>query len=137
MKFLATLLLCFSPVAFGATGPCDDDLDSCVLRVIAETATFFDECGKVYSKNKSELDAAFRAWGVLKLPIPRLGEALDENSQLRRSLSESVGPYFARIPAYEKEIECVGRLEMVRSPKPTLRGDSARLPEDVLSKYSK
>ncbi|MYM25292.1 hypothetical protein GTP46_21920 [Duganella sp. FT135W] len=136
-NLLAILLLSFSPLVFGAHGPCDEDLDRCVIRVIAETATFFDECAKSYPKNKSEIEAAFQAWSVLKLPIPGLEEALNQNSQLRQSLARDVGPYFARIPGYEKEIECIGRIEMVRNPTPTLQGDSAKLPADALSKYAK
>jgi len=134
LPFLASLIF-FAPAAYGAESSCGDDLDSCVRRVIAETAVFFDECGKVYPKNKSEIDAAFQAWPVLRLPIPEIQEALDEKSQLRKTMLDAIGPYFKRIPGYEKEIECLGRLEMVRNPVPTLQGDSAKLPANALAKY--
>ena len=77
------------------------------------------------------------SWSVLKLPIPGINEALDSKSEIRTTLSKAIGPYLKRIPSYEREIECVGRLEMVRSAEPKLQGDSARLPPNALSRYLK
>jgi hypothetical protein len=131
----AALLVYISSFAYADSVSCDKNPDVCVLRVIAETATFIDECGKAYPKNKAELDAAFRNWSVLKLQIPHLDDAMQDKSELRRSMAELIVPYLKRIPSYERDIECSGRLELVRDPTPTLAGDSASLPENVLSRY--
>ena len=120
-----------------AAPTCNGDLDACVRLVIAETATFIDECGVLYPKSKADLDAAFKGWSVLTLPIPGIEEALDAKSQLRLTMSQAVAPYLKRIPSYERDIECSGRLGMVRTPEPTLGGDSVRLPPDALKKYIK
>lgn len=120
-----------------ASPDCKADLDLCVRTVIAETAVFMNECGKLYSASRTNIDTAFRQWPVLKLPIPGLKEALDMDAPLQASLREHIAPYLKRIPAYEREIECSGRLEMVRSAEPKLGGDSARLPPGALDKYRK
>lgn len=116
---------------------CNKDLDACVRLVVGETATFIEECGNAYPSSKANLDSAFMNWNVLKLPIPGIKEALDTKSEMRTTLSKAIGPYLKRIPSYEREIECVGRLEMVQSSEPKLQGDSARLPPNALAKYLK
>jgi hypothetical protein len=131
----AALLVYISSFAYAEPVSCDKNPDACVLRVIAETATFIDECGKAYPKNKAEFDAAFRDWSVLKLKIPHLEDAMQDKSELRQSMAELIGPYLKRIPSYERDIECSGRLELVRNPTPTLAGDSANLPANILSQY--
>lgn len=125
------------PHALATALNCNEDLDACVRMVIAETATFIEECGNSYPQSKTDLDFAFRNWSVLKLSIPAIEEALDAKSQLRTTLSKAVAPYLKRIPSHEREIECVGRLNMVRNPEPKLQGDSAPLPPNALSKYAK
>lgn len=134
-KFLAALSsFAFFSHVFAAVD-CNKDLDACVRLVIAETATFIEECGNAYPSSKVALDAAFMNWSVLKLQIPGVEEALDTKSEIRSSLSKAIGPYLKRIPSFEREIECISRLEMVRSPKPKLLGDSVRLPPNALSRY--
>lgn len=135
--FLAALsVLSLIPSASAAVD-CNKDLDACIRLVVAETAAFIEECGNAYPSSKASLDSAFTSWSVLKLPIPGLSEALDPQSEMRTTLSKAIGPYLKRIPSYEREIECVGRLEMVRSIEPKLKGDSARLPPNALSRYVK
>lgn len=125
------------PGVAAASPDCKADPDLCVRTVVAETAVFMDECRKLYPASAAELDTAFRQWPVLKLPIPGLKEALDTDGPLQASLRKSVAPYLKQIPGHERAIECLGRLEMVRSAEPKLRGDSARLPPDALDKYTK
>jgi hypothetical protein len=134
--FAALFVTLVPQVSIGAPN-CNKDLDACVRLVVAETAAFVEECGNIYPKSKTEIDAAFKKWSVLKLPIPGIEEALNPKSQLRISMAESVSPYLKRIPSVEKEIECSGRLEMVQTPDPTLFGDSVRLPPNALKKYEK
>lgn len=138
-NFLRALVLTalISSGEASAAPNCNEDLDACVRLVIVETATFIDECGVFYPKSKADLDAALRNWSVLKLPIPEVKEALDAKSELRITMSQAVSPYLKRIPAYEREIECSGRLDTVRNPEPTLMGDSVRLPPNALQKYLK
>ena len=116
---------------------CKADVDSCVRSLIAETAVFVEECGKAFPGAKKTLDLAFKNWGVLRLPIPRLSEALDQATPLRTGLSAQIAPYLQRIPGDEPVIECSGRLEMIQSIPFELRGDSAKLPAGALEKYSK
>jgi hypothetical protein len=120
-----------------ATMNCDVDLDACVRTVIAENFVFADECGKAYPRSRAEMDSALQRWTVLKLKIPGIEEALEPKSKLRSQLRDAVTPYFKRIPDYEREIECAGRLEMLRSAEPKLQGDFARLPNGVLRKYAR
>jgi len=135
--FFATLsLLALIPSASAAVD-CNKDLDACVRLVVAETATFIEECGSAYPRSKAELDSAFMSWSVLKLPIPRINEALDPKSEMRTALSKTIALYLKKIPNYEREIECVGRLEMLQSSTPKLQGDSAKLPLNALHKYLK
>src|SRR4029077_13036341 len=109
----------------------------CVRTLVAETAVFVEECGKTYPGSQRVLDAAFSNWGVLRLPVPQLSEALDRTTALRVKLSAQIAPYLKRIPSYEREIECSGRLEMMQRVPFELRGDSAKLPPGALEKYSK
>jgi hypothetical protein len=135
--WILAFVILVSTNSYAEDSACSSNVDACVLCVIAETATFIAECGAEYPQHKAGFDSAFRDWSVLKLSIPGLDEALDEKSPLRISMREAIVAYFKRIPAQEKDIECVGRLEMVRNPKPTLRGDSATLPPNALDKYAK
>jgi hypothetical protein len=132
----AALFLTLAPQVSLSAPNCNEDLDACVRLVVAETAAFVDECGNLYPKFKTEIDAAFKKWSVLKLPIPGIEEALNPKSQLRMTMAESLLPYLKRIPSYEKEIECSRRLQMVQTPEPTLSGDSVRLPPNALKKYA-
>ena len=141
MKSLRVLI--GSAAAFACTATASDvldckaDADSCIRTLVAETAVFVEECGKAYPASKDALDSVFKNWGLLRLPIPRLSEALDSTSPLRHELSSQIAPYLKRIPSYEREIECSGRVEMIRSVPFDLRGDSARLPPGALERYSK
>ena len=116
---------------------CKADPDACVRTLIAETAVFMEVCGKAFPQSKNAIDAAFQRWVVLGLAIPRLDEAMAHDSALQVGLRESVTPYFERIPADEKAIECEGRLEMILNPEPTIAGDSAKMLPDALRRYEK
>lgn len=98
---------------------------------------FVDECGDAFPVSKDAIDGAFAKWPVLRLEIPGLEEALMRDSPRRKQLEAAIGPYFKRIPGYEKEIECSGRLEAIRQSRPTLLGDAARLPDNVLDRYER
>jgi hypothetical protein len=136
-KYLLVLTLVSQGGVAAASPDCKADPDLCVRTVVAETAVFMNECKTLYPASATELDTAFRQWPVLKLPIPGLKEALDTDGPLQASLKKSIAPYLKQIPGQERAIECLGRLEMVRSAEPKLHGDSARLPPDALDKYRK
>ena len=50
-------------------------------------------------------------------------------------LDRKVVPYLNSIGAYEREIECFGRLAMMKSMQPRLFADSIILPRDALARY--
>jgi hypothetical protein len=132
---LVALVLLAAPPALARGPECAADLDACVRYGIAENAAFIDECGKIYPKAKTALDAAFRNWPVLKLPIPRLEEVALADSPLRLSLGQKIGPYLRAIPVHERQIECDGRFQMMLAKKPILKADSVVLPDDALNNY--
>jgi hypothetical protein len=131
----ALLVGCASPHALAQPSDCAANADACVRWAIAEVATFIDECGKIYPGDKPLLDSSLSQWPVLKLPIPQLQEALDPRSAIRTQMTGRISQYLGRIPSYEREIECSGRLELLRSKEPALMSDSVRLPRDILGKY--
>ncbi|HKB81776.1 MAG TPA: hypothetical protein VKD04_01070 [Burkholderiales bacterium] len=116
---------------------CNKDLDACILWAAAEVATYVDECGKILRDSKVDLDAAYARWSVLKLPIPGLQEAIKPDSPIRLALGKKVAPYLKSIGSYEREIECSGRLAMLKSRQPRLYADSISLPKDPLDRYVK
>jgi hypothetical protein len=116
---------------------CKADPDSCIRSLVAETAVFIEECGKAFPTSKVALESLFNNWGLLRLSIPQLAEATNSASPLRVKLSAQIAPYLERIPSYEKEIECTGRVEMIRKVPFELRGDSAKLHPGELEKYTK
>jgi hypothetical protein len=132
--FLASATITGLAAAAEPTAP---DIDAAVRKVIAETAVFVEECGKVFPDAKPRLDAAFADWVVLKLPIPGVADVVRADSPERLALSRSIGPYLQRIPGHEKEIECSGRYQVLLSKEPQLGGDSAPLPPNVLDRYRK
>jgi len=127
----------FLNTAYAQSPDCTKDLDACVVQAVAENATFITECAKLYPKSKDIFESALAGWSVLKLAIPGIAEATNVESVLRRSFSEKIGPYLRRIPGYEREIECAGRLEMMKESEPKLLADSVRLPPDALRRYIK
>ena len=129
---LAVVVACSQAVL---AQPRVSDVDAAVRRVVVETAVFVEECGKVFPGSRASLDAAFANWVVLSLPIPGLATVLKADSPERLELTRVIAPYLRRIPAHEKDIECAGRYEMLVSKEPTLRGDSADLPPNVLDRY--
>ena len=131
----AFLIACVSRDALAQPSDCTANADACVRWAIAEVATFVDECGKLYPDAKPRFDSLMSRWSVLKLPIAQLEEALDPKSASRITLSNRIAPYLRRIPAYEREIECVGRMELLESTQPALISDSVQLPRDALGKY--
>jgi hypothetical protein len=131
------LVASFSNEALAQPQDCNTNVDACVRWAVAEIATFVDECGKLYPNTKASLDVLLSQWSVLKLPIPELEEALNPKSESRVALRDRIGPYLKGIPSYEREIECSGRVEILRSKEPALIADSVRLPKDVLRKYMK
>jgi Ankyrin repeats (many copies) len=112
-----------------------DETDAMVVKLVVETAVFVDECGDRFPLSKEQLDDAFSHWVVLRLPIPGMAEALQRDNAERRKMELLVGPYLKRIPGDEKEIECLGRYEVLVNPRPTVRGDSANVPANVLARY--
>lgn len=79
--FAALSLLSLIPSASAAID-CNKDLDARIRLVVAQTATFIEECGSAYPRSKADFDSAFMSWSVLKLPIPRINEALDPKSEM-------------------------------------------------------
>ncbi|WP_171090332.1 ankyrin repeat domain-containing protein [Usitatibacter rugosus] len=112
-----------------------DEIDAKVLTLVVETAVFMDVCGDQFPVSKADLDKAFAGWVVLRLPIPGLADVLRRDSAERRAMEAAIGPYFKRIPGHEKEIECSGRYKMLVQSRPTLEGDAAEVPKDVLDRY--
>ena len=133
----ALIWMAWPATASAQTLDCDKDRDACLRFAVAEVATFVEECGKILRDSKPELDAAFAQWSVLKLPIPGLAEAIKSDAPGRVALRKKVAPYLKSIGAYEQEIECQGRLAMMKNKQPTLRTDSLRLPRDPLEPYIK
>ncbi len=124
-------------VASAQAPDCNKDLVACIRLAVAEVATYVDECGKILRDSKDDLDIAFAEWSVLKLPIPGLDEAINPDSPSRVALRKKVAPYLKSIGSYEREIECFGRLAMLKSKQPRLFADSISLPEDALEPYIK
>jgi hypothetical protein len=123
---IAAVVVLASTVAAAEAPDCKADPDSCIRMLVVETAVFIEECGKVFPASKRTLDSVFNNWGLLRLSVPQLSEALDSASPLRVKQSAQIAPYLQRIPSYGREIECSGRVEMIRSMPFELRGDSAK-----------
>jgi len=133
---VAALLSMVVPGAASAQVPdCDKDLDGCIRWAVAEVATYADECGKTFPGRRADFDAALAGWRVLKLPIPGLIDATKPGSLQRLVLGRKVAPYLKSIGAYEREIECFGRLAMLKNTQPRLYADSVVLPRDALARY--
>ena len=133
---VAALLSTALPDAASAQVPdCDKDLDGCIRWAVAEVATYADECGKTFPDRRADFDAALANWRVLKLPIRGLNDAIKPGSLQRIVLGRKVVPYLKSIGAYEREIECFGRLAMLKSKQPRLYADSVILPRDALARY--
>lgn len=126
----------FLPGAASAqVADCDKDLDACIRWAVAEAATYADECGKAFPDRRADFDAALANWRVLKLPMRGPNEAIKPGSLQRIVLGRKVVPYLKSIGAYEREIECFGRLAMLKSAQPRLFADSVILPRDALARY--
>ena len=136
---IAATLLCaaLSANASIQAPDCEKELDACIRWAIAEVATYVDECGKILPASKATLDAAFTQWSVLKFPIPGLDAAIKPASAERVALGKKVAPYLKGLMSYEREIECFGRLAMLKSTPPRLSADSISLPRNSLEPYLK
>jgi len=98
-------------------------------------ATYADECGKAFPDRRADFNAALANWRVLKLPMRGVNDAIKPGSLQRIVLGKKVAPYLKSIGAYEREIECFGRLAMLKSTQPRLFADSVILPRDALARY--
>jgi hypothetical protein len=138
-KLIAATLFCMAlPANASIQAPdCEKELDACLRWAIAEVATYVDECGKILPASKTPLDAAFTQWSVLKFPIPGLDAAIKAGSTQRVALGKKVGPYLKGLMSYEREIECSGRLAMLKSRPPRLSADSINVPRNSLEPYLK
>ncbi len=136
-RYMVAALLCTAlPGTASAQVPdCDKDLDACIRWAVAEVATYVDECGKAFPGRRPDFDAALANWPVLKLPMRGLDDAIKPGSLQRIVLDRKVVPYLKSIGAYEREIECFGRLAMMKSTQPRLFADSVILPRDALARY--
>jgi hypothetical protein len=133
---VAALLWTALPGAASAQVPdCDKDLDACIRWAVAEVATYADECAKTFPDRRADFDAALANWRVLKLPIRGLNDAIKPGSLQRITLARKVAPYLKSIGAYEREIECFGRLAMLKNTQPRLYADSVILPGNALARY--
>ena len=124
-------------VARAQTADCYNDRAACIGRAAAETAAFVDECGKAYPESKSEFDTALAQWSVRKLGIPGVEEAMKPSSLGRIALGKKAAKYMKSVGSYQREIECVGRMVMLKSQVPRLRADFVALPPDPLEPYIK
>jgi hypothetical protein len=136
-RFMVAALLCMAlrGAASAQVPDCDKDLDACIRWAVAEVATYADECGKTFPDRRADFDAALANWRVLKLPMRGLNEAIKPGSLQRIVLARKVVPYLKSIGAYERKIECFGRLAMLKSTRPRLFADSITLPRDALARY--
>lgn len=113
------------------------NLDFCVNKSITEAAAFIDECSRALPHLKSNLDAAFDNWSVLKLPIPDIQKALEPKSFSRLRYGQAIASFFAGKSKVKIETECNLRIEMMRNPEPQIRFATLDLPENALEKYKK
>jgi hypothetical protein len=124
-------------VVSAQTQDCDKDRAACIGRAAAETAAFVEECAKAYPESKEELEAALAQWSVRKLGIPGVEEAMKPASLGRIALGKKAARYMKSVGSYQREIECVGRMAMLKSKEPKLRADFVSLPPDLLEPYIK
>jgi hypothetical protein len=126
-----------APDAYAQTRDCDQGLAACIGRAAAETAVFVEECARTYPDSKADLEAALAQWNLRKLQIPGVEEAMKPDSLERMALRKKVSAYMKSVSSYTREIECVGRMAMLKSKQPKLRADFVSLPADALEPYIK
>jgi hypothetical protein len=124
-------------VACAQATECDRDLAACIARAAAEMAVFVEECGKMFPESKPDLDAALAQWSVRRLKIPGVEEALRPDALSRVALAKKASGYMRSVGSYQREIECTGRMAMLKSKEPRLRADFISLPPDPLGPYRK
>lgn len=133
---LAALLWTAWPAhAANETPDCAKDREACIRLAVMETAAYVEECGKILPAAKAELDSALAQWEVLKLRIRGVGEAVKADAPGRSALGKKIGVYLKSIGSYERDIECQGRLAMLKNKRPTLRSDTVPLPRNPLEPY--
>jgi hypothetical protein len=131
---LPPLLWMAAPV-FAQAPDCATEREACIRLAVMEAAIYVEECGKIMPDARARLEAALAQWAVLKLPIPGVIDAAKPNAPGHGALARKVGAYLKSIGSYERDIECLGRLAMMKNKTPTLRSDTVSLPRDVLEPY--
>ena len=114
---------------------CSQDAVACIRLAAAETAAFVEECGKVFPPSKAELDTALAGWSILKLRIAGVEEAMKPGSPERLALGKKAAAYLKSVGSYEREIECTGRMAVLKNKELRIRSDFVLLPTDPLEPY--
>jgi len=137
-SLLGAVLICTAATAMAAATPdCDKDAEACVRWAVAEVASYVEICATLLPDFRDTLAGAYARWGVLKLPIPGLGAALQPDSPERVALGKKILPYMQALMPYEREIECSSRYSLMQSKPPRLEADYVRLPRGALAPYVK
>lgn len=122
--------------ALSAGAPdCSQDAAACIRLAAAETAAFVDECGKVFPASKAELETALARWSIRKLRIAGVDAAMRPDAPERVALGRKAAAYLKSVGRYEREIECTGRMAVLKNKEPRIRSDFVRLPTDPLEPY--
>jgi hypothetical protein len=133
---LTVLLAMAAQDAFSADSlDCSKELAACLRLAAAETAAFVDECGKLYPESKSGLDTALARWSIRKLRIAGVDAAMKPGSPDRVALGKKAAAYLKSVGSYEREIECTGRMAVLKNKEPRIRSDFVNLPKDPLEPY--
>ncbi|MEO8158969.1 MAG: hypothetical protein ABI648_14320 [Betaproteobacteria bacterium] len=134
---LAVLLWMAWPAhAVNEAPDCAKDREACIRLAVMETAAYVEECGKILPDSKAELDSALARWEVLKLKIPGVAQAVYPDAPGRAALGKKADAYLKSVGSYERDIECQGRLAMLKNKRPTLRSDTIPLPRNALEPYT-
>lgn len=133
---LPVLIALTAQDALSAGAPdCSQDAAACLRLAAAETAAFVDECGKIFPASKAELDTALARWSIRKLRIAGVEAAMKPGSPERVALGKKAAAYLKSVGSYEREIECTGRMAVLKNKEPRIRSDFVRLPTDPLEPY--
>jgi len=133
---LPVLIAMAAQDALSADAPdCNNELAACIRLAAAETAAFVDECGKVFPASKAELDTALARWSIRKLRIAGVDAAMKPDAPERVALGRKAAAYLKSVGSYEREIECTGRMAVLKNKEPRIRSDFISLPKDPLEPY--
>ncbi len=130
------LLALAAPGVEAAQNPdCSKQPETCIALAVVETAAYADECAKLYPESRDEFARSLARWSVRKLQIPGVEEALEPGSADRVALAKRAAAYLKSVGSYQREIECNGRLAVMKNKEPRLRSDYFVLPPDPLEPY--